>query len=391
MTRRVTPPVPKSPSRPHDAGDGGEEEDAMAEKSALPVRSIDHVELWVGNAKQAAYYYRKAFGFSQVAYAGPETGQRDRASYVLRQNKITMVLTTPLNPEHPINAHLTKHGDGVRDVAFLTDDVDACYKGALERGATSVSEPETIEDENGKVRRAAIETYGDTIHTFLSRADYSGPFLPGFEQNEVNEEGVGLLAVDHIVGNVEDGKMNDWIEYYEAVMGFDRYVSFDDKDISTEFTALRSQVMASPNRGIKFPINEPADGRKKSQIQEYIDCYVGPGVQHLALLTDDILSTVAALRKRGVEFLYVPESYYDDVWERVGVIDEDRDKVRDLGILIDRDDKGYLLQLFTKPVEDRPTLFYEIIQRKGCQSFGKGNFKALFESIEREQERRGNL
>ncbi len=363
----------------------------MAQNSALPIRSIDHVELWVGNAKQAAYYYRKAFGFSQIAYAGPETGLRDRASYVLRQNKITLVLTTPLNPEHPINAHLTTHGDGVRDIAFLTDDVDACYTIALERGATSVTEVEEIEDGNGKVRRAAIKTYGDTIHTFLSRADYEGPFLPGYEKHEINEEGVGLRAVDHIVGNVEDGKMNQWIEYYESILGFDRYVSFDDKDISTEFTALRSQVMASPNRGIKFPINEPAAGRKKSQIQEYIECYIGAGVQHLALLTDDIIKTVAALRKQGVEFLFVPDTYYDEVWDRVGMIDEDREKVRDLGILIDRDDKGYLLQLFTKPVEDRPTLFYEIIQRKGCQSFGKGNFKALFESIEREQERRGNL
>lgn len=359
--------------------------------TALPLRSIDHIELWVGNAKQAAFFYRKAFGFSQVAYQGPETGVRDRVSYVLRQNKVTMVLTTPLVPEHAINEFLNKHGDGVRDIAFLCDDVDACFDEAVARGAEAAEAPFDLEGPGGKVRRASICTYGDTLHSFIGRQGYEGTFLPRFEDAHVAEESTGLLKIDHIVGNVEDQQMNTWIDWYERVLGFDRFVSFDDKDISTEFSSLRSQVMASPNRGIKFPINEPANGRKKSQIQEYIDFNHGPGVQHVALLTEDIVKTVAALRKRGVEFLYVPDTYYADVWDRVGNIDEHRDEVRDLGILIDRDDKGYLLQLFTKPVEDRPTLFIEIIQRKGSQSFGKGNFQALFESIEREQERRGNL
>jgi 4-hydroxyphenylpyruvate dioxygenase len=361
------------------------------EKNALPISGIHHVELWVGNAKQAAFYYRKAFGFSQIAYAGPETGLRDRASYVLRQNKVTFVLTTPLTPDHPINAHLALHGDGVRDVAFATSDVDGCYAAALDRGAKSAIEPCDIQDEVGSVRHAAINTYGDTVHSFIDAAGFDGPFLPNYVSMVIEEKPLGLLKVDHIVGNVEDKMMQKWCDFYTDVLGFEQFLSFDDKDISTEFTALRSKVMTSPNRAIKFPINEPADGHKKSQIQEYVEAYRGAGVQHVALLTDDIIETVVALRARGVEFLDVPDAYYEEVWDRVGVINEDREKVRDLRVLVDRDDKGYLLQLFTKPVEDRPTLFYEIIQRRGSQSFGKGNFKALFESIEREQARRGNL
>ena len=357
----------------------------------LPLKGIDHVEFWVGNAKQAAFFYRKAFGFSQIAYAGPETGQRDRASYVLRQNKIVLVLTTPLRAEHEINEHLVAHGDGVRDIAFSVEDVDFCFNAAIERGAKIAHEPRTLSDDQGTVRVAAIRTYGDTIHTFVSRAGYRGSWLPGYEAHDIAEASTGLLKIDHIVGNVEDGKMDDWCDFYTDVLGWERFVSFDDKDISTEFTALRSQVMATPNRHIKFPINEPAGGRKKSQIQEYVEFYNGAGAQHLALLTEDIVHTVSQLRQNGVDFLYVPETYYDEVWGRVGVISEDKNRIRDLGILVDSDDKGYLLQLFTKPVEDRPTLFFEIIQRKGSQSFGKGNFRALFESIEREQDRRGNL
>ncbi|MBW2736673.1 MAG: 4-hydroxyphenylpyruvate dioxygenase [Deltaproteobacteria bacterium] len=357
----------------------------------LPIRNIGHVELWVGNAKQAAYYYRKAFGFSQVAYAGPETGLRDRASYVLRQHKITLVLTTPLSSEHPINAHLKKHGDGVRDISFSCDDADACFALAIERGAEVAEDPHDVTDAHGTMRRAAIKTYGDTIHSFISSKGYEGPFLPGYEEALIEEQGVGLLKIDHIVGNVEEGKMQRWCDFYTSVLGFEQFLSFDDKDISTEFTALRSKVMTSPNKVVKFPINEPAAGRKKSQIQEYIEFYEGAGAQHIALLTEDEVKTVAALRARGVEFLDVPDSYYQAVWDRVGVIEENREEIRRERVLVDRDDKGYLLQLFTKPVEDRPTLFFEIIQRRGSQSFGKGNFRALFESIEREQERRGNL
>lgn len=358
--------------------------------NALGIRKINHVEFWVGNAKQAAFFYRKAFGFSQVAYSGPETGRKDAVSYVLRQNKVTIVLTTPLFPEHPINDFLRQHGDGVRDIAFIVDDVDRAYSEAIENGAKSIVQPQSF-NESSSARFASINTYGDTLHSFISEGDYQGIFLPGYEKAEIKEESTGLLAIDHIVGNVEDQKMEHWVGWYERVLGFERFVGFDDKDISTEFTALRSQVMASKNRGIKFPINEPAEGRKKSQIQEYIEFNHGPGVQHIALLTDDIIQTVANLRDRGVDFLYVPSTYYDTVWDRVGKIEEAQDRVAELGILIDRDESGYLLQLFTKPVEDRPTLFFEIIQRRGCQSFGKGNFKALFESIEREQERRGNL
>ena len=361
----------------------------MAE--ALPVTGIHHVEFWVGNAKQASYFYRNAFGFSQLAYSGPETGVRDRASYVLEQNKIRLVLTAPLVEDHPITSHIAKHGDGVRDIALACEDADLCFKEAVARGATPVQEPHDIEDDGGKVRHAAIRTYGDTIHSFISRGAFDGVFLPKFEEARIAGKGAGLLVVDHIVGNVEEGKMDYWRDFYANVLGFEHFLSFDDKDISTEHSALRSKVVASPNRVIKFPINEPAAGLRKSQIQEYLDFYKGPGAQHLALLTDDIVKSVAQLRENGVDFLAVPDTYYDTVWDRVGTIKEDRDKVRNLGILIDNDEQGYLLQLFTKPVEDRPTLFFEIIQRRGCQSFGKGNFKALFEAIEREQARRGNL
>lgn len=357
----------------------------------LPLSGIAHVEFWVGNAKQAAFFYQHAFGFSRIAYAGPETGVRDRSSYVLAQGKIRLVLTSPVSPNHPISDHLAKHGDGVRDIAFVVNDVDACFKQAVERGARSIVEPSTVNDSDGAVRRASIATYGDTIHSFVDKSAYRGVFLPQFVADERRGNDVGLLTVDHIVGNVEDGKMEYWRQWYENVLGFEQYVSFDDKDISTEYSALRSKVMANKNRSIKFPINEPASGKKKSQIQEFVDFNAGAGVQHLALLTEDIMFTVSRLKENGIEFLHVPETYYDDVWNRVGMIKEDRDTVRKLGILIDSDEKGYLLQLFTKPLQDRPTLFFEIIQRRGCQSFGKGNFKALFESIEREQARRGNL
>jgi 4-hydroxyphenylpyruvate dioxygenase len=357
----------------------------------LHLRRIHHVEYWVGNAKQAVYYYRRAFGFSEFAYAGLETGQRDRTSYALRQSKINFVLTTPLGADGPINEHLARHGDGVRDIAFEVADADRAYDEALKRGAKSAFEPHDLSDENGTVRRAAIRTWGDTIHSFISFKDYSGPFLPGYMARDVAGESTGLLRIDHIVGNVELGKMNEWADFYANVLGFQRYISFDDKDISTEYSALMSIVMSDDSYAIKFPINEPAEGRKKSQIQEYLDFYGGAGVQHVAMITTDIIDTVTRLRSNGVEFLEVPQSYYDELPARVGEIDEAIDVIGGLGILVDRDDEGYLLQLFSKPVEDRPTLFYEIIQRKGCRGFGKGNFKALFESIEREQARRGNL
>ena len=358
----------------------------------LPVKGFHHVELWVGNAKQAAYYYRRALGFDQLAYAGPETGVRDRASYLLGQGKIRLALTSPVAADHPISAHLARHGDGVRDVAFSVEDVERCYREAVARGAEAIAAPETLGDGQGSVRRATVRTYGDTVHSFVSGAAGGDGFLPGYAPLAVAaDRPVGLLAIDHVVGNVEEGRMQPWREFYERVFGFEPFVSFDDKDISTEFSALRSQVMANASRSVKMPINEPAVGRKKSQIQEYLDFNAGAGVQHLALLTDDIIFTVSRLRENGVEFLAVPDTYYDEVWERVGAVAEERRRVRELGILVDRDERGYLLQLFTRPVQDRPTLFYEIIQRRGCQSFGKGNFKALFESIEREQARRGNL
>jgi 4-hydroxyphenylpyruvate dioxygenase len=359
----------------------------------FPINGTDFIEFYVGNAKQASQYYRSAFGFELAAYRGPETGTRDRASYLLQQNKIRFVFTTPLTPEHPIAAHIHRHGDGVRDIALWVDDTREAFGRAIERGARSAMEPTVLHDEHGEVVMAAIETYGDTIHSLVERKNYQGAFLPGFRPvtSPFKPEPVGLLHVDHCVGNVELGAMNRWVGFYQQVMGFRNLISFDDKDISTEYSSLMSKVVASGNDRIKFPINEPAKGRKKSQIDEYLEFYRGPGVQHLAIATDDIVRTVTALRARGVEFLQVPITYYDTLLQRVGKIDEDVGPLKDLGILVDRDDEGYLLQIFSKPVEDRPTLFYEIIQRKGARSFGKGNFKALFEAIEREQGLRGNL
>ncbi|HAA11381.1 MAG TPA: 4-hydroxyphenylpyruvate dioxygenase [Cytophagales bacterium] len=359
----------------------------------LPIQGTDHVEFYVGNAKQAALYYQNAFGYKLVAYAGPETGVRDRASYVLQQGKIRLVLTSPLNPEGPIAEHVHKHGDGVKVLALWVEDAEQAFYETTQRGAQPVSTPQRLYDEFGEVVVASIQTYGETIHTFVERKDYHGPFLPGYieKESELDVEPIGLKYIDHCVGNVGLGDMNTWVEFYEKVMGFSLLVTFDDKDISTEYTALMSKVVSNGNGFIKFPINEPADGRKKSQIEEYLDFYKGAGVQHIAIATDDILHTVSQLRKRGVEFLYVPDNYYDDLFDRVGTIDEEMEALKKMNILVDRDDEGYLLQIFTKPVQDRPTVFYEIIQRKGAKSFGKGNFKALFESIEREQELRGNL
>lgn len=358
---------------------------------ALPLKSIHHIELLAGNAKQAAYFYRKAFGFSQLAYAGPETGVREQASYVLNQRNIVLVVSTPLTPEDPMSEHHRKHGDGVLDVAFLVDNVDECFAEAIRRGAKVAREPYDVSDNQGRVRRAKIFAYGDTLHSFISLDDYTGPFLPGYQPRRIPVAGCGLTSIDHIVGNVEDGGMNKWVDYYNRVFGFHQFMNFDDKDISTEYSALRSKVMASTTAPVKFPINEPAPGKRKSQIQEYLDYNRGPGVQHVALTTGDIIHTVSVLRDNGVDFLRVPDTYYEGVWDRVGEIKEDKQTLRDLNILIDRDDKGYLLQIFTRPVEDRPTLFYEIIQRRGSDAFGKGNFKSLFEAIEREQAARGNL
>lgn len=359
----------------------------------LPLNGTDFVEFYVGNAKQSAYYYQAAFGYNLIAYAGPETGLRDRASYVLQQGKIRLVLTTSLHPDSEISEHVRKHGDGVKVLALWVDDARKAFEETTKRGAIAFAEPKVLKDADGEVVVASIHTYGETIHTFVERKNYNGLFMPGYiaPSWSVASEPVGLLHVDHCVGNVGWGEMNQWVKFYEDVMGFKLLLTFDDKDISTEYTALMSKVVSNGNGYVKFPINEPAEGKKKSQIEEYIDYYRGPGVQHIAVATNDILHTVAELRKRGVEFLHVPDTYYDDLIARVGHIDEDLQPLRDLNILVDRDDEGYLLQIFTKPVEDRPTLFYEIIQRKGAKSFGKGNFKALFESIEREQALRGNL
>jgi 4-hydroxyphenylpyruvate dioxygenase len=359
----------------------------------FPINGTDHVEFWVGNAKQASHYYRTAFGFQLLGYRGPETGVRDRASYLLVQDKVRFVLTSPLGPDSPIAEHHRKHGDGVRDLALWVDDCRRSYAYATEHGAIPVQEPMALKDDDGEVVMAAIRTYGDTIHSLVERRNYRGLFLPGFRPLTPRYQpgSVGLKYVDHCVGNVELGKMNEWVGFYERVMGFKNLISFDDKDISTEYSALMSKVMSSGNERIKFPINEPAEGKKKSQIDEYLEFYRGPGVQHVAIATDNIIATVTALRDRGVEFLTVPTTYYDTVLDRVGQIDENLQPLKELGILIDRDDEGYLLQIFTKPVQDRPTVFYEIIQRKGAKSFGKGNFKALFEAIEREQAARGNL
>jgi 4-hydroxyphenylpyruvate dioxygenase len=366
---------------------------AAIHEDAFPINGTDYIEFYVGNAKQASLYYRTAFGFELVGYRGPETGVRDRASYLLQQDKIRLVLTSPLGPEGPIADHVRRHGDGVRDMAFWVDDARAAWTTAVERGARSVQEPTVLEDAHGRVVIAAIATYGDTIHSIVERSDYRGLFLPGFvaKTSPHAPESVGLKYVDHCVGNVELGKMNEWVAFYERVLGFFNLLTFDDEDISTEYSSLMSKVMSNGNGRIKFPINEPASGKKKSQIEEYLDFYGGPGVQHIACATDDILATVTAMKARGVEFLQTPTSYYADLEQRIGAIDEPIARLAELGILVDRDDEGYLLQIFTKPVQDRPTLFYEIIQRKGAKGFGKGNFKALFEAIEREQELRGNL
>jgi 4-hydroxyphenylpyruvate dioxygenase len=360
---------------------------------AFPINGTDYIEFWVGNARQSSLYYRAAFGFQLAGYRGPETGVRDRASYLLVQDKVRFVLTSPLGPEGPIAEHIHRHGDGVRDMAFWVDDARAAYAAAMERGAESAEAPTVLADDHGEIVRAAIRTYGDTIHSLVERRNYRGLFLPGFVAagSPFAPPPVGLKYVDHCVGNVELGKMNAWVKFYEDVLGFTNILTFDDKQISTEYSALMSKVMANGNGRIKFPINEPAQGKKKSQIDEYLEFYRGPGVQHIAIATDDIISTVRQLKSRGVEFLRVPSTYYDTVLDRVGHIDEDIAPLRELGILVDRDDEGYLLQLFTRPVQDRPTLFYEIIQRKGARSFGAGNFKALFEAIEREQALRGNL
>ncbi|MBS1903911.1 MAG: 4-hydroxyphenylpyruvate dioxygenase [Bacteroidetes bacterium] len=364
-----------------------------ATQDFLPLNGIDHIEFYVGNAKQSAYYYRSAFGFSIRGYQGLETGSRDRTSYLLEQGKVRIVLTTPLTKDHYINEHLATHGDGVHSIAIEVDDVESAYKETTKRGAVGVQEPREITDENGTYRTASIRTYGDTIHTFVERKNYKG-FAPGFRmvtEPDPVARPTGIAAVDHMVGNVGWNEMNKWVKWYEEVMGFHVFVSFDDSDISTEYSALMSKVMASGSEKIKFPINEPATGKKKSQIEEYVEWYNGPGVQHIALITGDILSTVTKLTEQGVEFLRVPSSYYRDLEARVGKINEPIAELEKLGILVDRDDDGYMLQIFTKPVQDRPTVFFEIIQRRGARSFGKGNFKALFESIEREQALRGNL
>ena len=359
----------------------------------FPINGTDYIEFWVGNARQAALYYRAAFGFELVGYRGPETGTRDRASYLLQQDKVRFVLTTAIKSTGPIAEHVAKHGDGVRDIALWVDDARTAFAAAVERGAKSAMEPKVVKDEKGEIVIAAIHTYGETIHSLVERKNYRGLFMPGFvpAESPFKPASAGLKYVDHCVGNVELGKMNEWVKFYEDVLGFTNILTFDDKTINTEYSALMSKVMSNGNGRIKFPINEPAEGKKKSQIDEYLEFYDGPGVQHIAIATDDIIKTVRDLKSRGVEFLKVPATYYDSVPARVGKIDEDLAPLQDLGILVDRDDEGYLLQIFTKPVEDRPTVFYEIIQRKGAKSFGAGNFKALFEAIEREQALRGNL
>ena len=359
----------------------------------LPLNGTDHVEFYVGNAKQAAHFYKTAFGFQSLAYAGPETGVRDRASYVLKQDKIRLVLTTPLHSDHPIAEHLKKHGDGVKILALWVDDAYDAFEQTTSRGAEPYQQPQTLKDENGEVRTSGIKLYGETVHLFVERKNYKGIFLPGYQEwkSDYNPAQAGLMYVDHCVGNVGWHKMNGWVNFYEEVMGFKNILTFDDKMISTEYSALMSKVMSNGNGYVKFPINEPAEGKKKSQIEEYLEFYEGEGVQHLALATDHIVETVTELKNRGVEFLHVPTTYYDDLLSRVGHIDEDLAPLKELGILVDRDDVGYLLQIFTKPLEDRPTVFFEIIQRKGARSFGAGNFKALFEAIEHEQELRGNL
>ena len=359
----------------------------------LPIMGTDYVELYVGNAKQSAHYYKTAFGFQEVAYSGLETGNKEATSYVLKQDKIRLVLTTPFNPDSEISHHIRKHGDGVKVIALWIDDARKAFEETTKRGAKPYFEPTVESDEHGEIVKSGIHTYGDTVHVFVERKNYNGVFMPGFieSKSEYNPTPVGLKYIDHMVGNVELGQMNEVARFYNEVMGFANLITFDDKDISTKYTALMSKVMTNGNGRIKFPINEPADGLKKSQIEEYLDFYKGAGCQHIAVATDDIVFTISEMRKRGVEFLHVPGTYYDSVVERVGTISEDLETLKGLGIMVDRDEEGYLLQIFTKPVEDRPTLFFEIIQRKGAMSFGKGNFQALFESIEAEQERRGTL
>jgi 4-hydroxyphenylpyruvate dioxygenase len=359
----------------------------------LPLEGTDYVEFYVGNAKQAAHYYITAFGFQPLAYSGPETGNRERASYAVRQHKLTFVLTTPIRPGNEIADHIYKHGDGVKSLSLRVNDATSAWEETTKRGAKSYMQPQRMKDDNGEVVMSGIHTYGDTVHLFIERKNYTGAFLPGYRPwfTMHNTKDTGLLYVDHCVGNVGWNQMNPWVKFYEDVMGFKNILSFDDEDISTEYSALMSKVMSSGNGFVKFPINEPAEGKKKSQVEEYLEFYNGEGVQHIAMATKDIVATVRELMARGVEFLKVPTSYYDDLLDRVGHIDEDLEPLKELGILVDRDNEGYLLQLFSKPVEDRPTLFFEIIQRKGAKSFGKGNFKALFEAIEREQAARGNL
>ena len=359
----------------------------------MPINGTDYVELYVSNAKQAAHYYKTAFGFQSLAYAGLETGVRNKESYVVVQDKIRLVLTSPLHSGSEIGAHIDKHGDGVKVVALSVDDATYAYETALAKGAESFMSPREEKDEYGIVVRSGIHTYGEVVHIFVERHDYVGPFLPGYRpwKSTYNPASVGLKYVDHMVGNVALGDMDKYVNFYKEVMGFAQILSFDDKDISTEYTALMSKVMSNGDGRIKFPINEPAEGLKKSQVDEYLEFYEGAGVQHIAVATNDIISTVRQMESRGVEFLHIPSTYYDDLESRVGRIDEDIESLRELGILVDRDDEGYLLQIFTKTVNPRPTMFFEIIQRKGAKSFGKGNFKALFEAIEREQELRGTL
>jgi 4-hydroxyphenylpyruvate dioxygenase len=368
-------------------------EKKLKEKEFLTINGTDYIEFYVGNAKQAAHFYKTAFGFQSLAYSGLETGLKDRCSYVLRQGKITLVLTTPLTSDSEIAEHIKKHGDGVKVIAFWVDDAEQSYNETIKRGAKSYLKPHTETNSKGSVKLAGIHTYGETVHLFVERKNYDGIFMPGFVKWESNYNPIsaGLEYVDHCVGNVNEGEMNKYACFYEDVLGFKNLITFDDKDISTEYTALISKVMASGNGRIKFPINEPAKGKKKSQIEEFLDFYKGPGCQHIAVATNNIIYTVSEMLKRGVEFLYVPGSYYDTVTERVGKIKEDLMVLKNLGIMVDRDEEGYLLQIFTKPVEDRPTLFFEIIQRVGAKSFGKGNFQALFESIEAEQAKRGTL
>ena len=357
----------------------------------MTIQRIHHIEFFTGNARQAAYFYQRALGFSLTAYTGPETGSPDQASYVLSQGKICFVFTTPLSPQDPRHLFLTLHGDGVKDICFETTDVDATFNQCIDKGAVPIQTPDILADDHGSIRRASIKAYGDVIHTFVATQDYDGPFLPGFQGENIPDSGVGFTRIDHVVANVQDRQMDRWCDFYHDVFGFHQFVSYDDKDISTEFTALRATVMANGDKNIKFPINEPAQGRRKSQIQEYIDFNYSAGVQHIALYTHDIIATVAQLRDRGVEFLSIPPTYYESIWDRVGDIKEDKKAIAEYGILADRDENGYLLQIFTRPVQDRPTLFLEVIHREGCESFGKGNFKALFQAIELEQKKRGNL